>query len=169
MPNAPTTGAQGMNVDGTRNPNYERLLDVDNLIDYMIITYYTSDADGPGSRFLGGPVNNYFAILNRENPDGFKFFEHDSEHSLDTGDAASAGYNMVTPLTSFGANIVYFNPHWMHEQLAQTNTEYRQRFADRVYELMFNDGLLTAENAKAMINSRTAEIDQAIIAESALG
>ena len=158
---------QGMNVDGTRNPSYERLLDVDNLIDYMLITYYTSDADGPGSRFLGGPVNNYFAIFNRENPDGFKFFEHDSEHSLDTGDAAGAGYNMVTPLTTYGSNFVYFNPHWMHERLAQTNSEYRQRFADRVYDVMFNDGLLTAANAKALINSRAAEIDMAIIAESA--
>ena len=91
--------AQGMNPDGTRNPDYERLLDVDNLIDYMIITYYTSDADGPGSKFTRPRVNNYFGIFNRENPDGFKFFEHDSEHSLDTGNAAGANYNMVTPLT----------------------------------------------------------------------
>ena len=41
--------AQGFNTDGSVNPSYERLLDVDNLIDYMIITYYTSDADGPVS------------------------------------------------------------------------------------------------------------------------
>ena len=97
--------AQGMNPDGTRNPAYERLLDVDNLIDYMIITYYTSDADGPGSKFTRPRVNNYFGIFNRENPDGFKFFEHDSEHSLDTGNAAGANYDMVTPLTTGGAEF----------------------------------------------------------------
>ena len=59
--------AQGMNPDGTsHNPDYERLLDVDNLIDYMIITYFTSDADGPGSKFTRPRVNNYFGIFNRE-------------------------------------------------------------------------------------------------------
>ena len=159
--------AQGMNPDGTRNPNYERLLDVENVIDYMIITYYTSDADGPGSKFTRPRVNNYFGIFNRENPDGFKFFEHDSEHSLDRGNAAGANYDMVTPLTTGGSEFRYFNPHWMHEQLANTNTEYRIKFADRVHELFYNDGLLTAENAKDMIDARAAEFDLAIIAESA--
>ena len=140
--------AQGMNSDGTINPEHERLLDVENLIDYMILTYYTSDADGPGSQFTRPRVNNYFTTFNREAPDGFKFFEHDSEHSLDRGNAAGANYNMVTPLTTGGAEFRYFNPHWMHEQLANTNAEYRQAFADRVYKHLFNDGVLTPENAK---------------------
>ena len=159
--------SQGMNPDGSRNPDFERLLDVDNLIDYMILTYYTSDADGPGSKFTRPRVNNYFTIYNRDNPDGFKFFEHDSEHSLDTGNAAGANYNMVTPLTTGGSQFRYFNPHWMHEQLANSNSEYQQRFADRVYEVMFNDGLLTSDHAKAIIDSRASEFDMAIIAESA--
>lgn len=158
---------QGMNPDGTRNPAFKRLLDVENLIDYMIITYFTSDADGPGSKFTRPRVNNYFGIFNRANPDGFKFFEHDSEHSLDTGNAAGANYNMVTPLTTGGSELRYFNPHWMHEQLARTNTLYREQFADRVYESMFNDGILTPEKSKALIDSRAAEFDMAIIAESA--
>ena len=73
---------QGMNSDGTFNPDKERLVDIENLIDYMIITYYTGDRDGPGSRYTQPRPNNYFGIYNRENPQGFKFFEHDSEHSL---------------------------------------------------------------------------------------
>lgn len=159
--------AQGMNLDGTRNPDYERLLDVDSIIDYMIITYYTSDADGPGSKFTRPRVNNFFGIYNRENPDGFKFFEHDSEHSLDTGNAAGANYNMVTPLTTGGAQLRYFNPHWMHEQLAENNSEYRLRFADAVQRHLFHDGVLTADNALEVIDARAAEFDIAIIAESA--
>lgn len=159
--------AQGMNPDGTRNPEYERLLDVDNLIDYMIITYYTSDADGPGSKFTRPRVNNYFGVFNRESPDGFKWFEHDSEHSLDTGNAAGANYNMVTPLTTGGSQFRYFNPHWMHERLAETNSEYRLKFADAVHRHLFNDGVLTVDNAVHVIDSRAAEIDMAIIAESA--
>ena len=154
--------AQGMNPDGTRNPEYERLLDVDSVIDYMMLTYFTGDRDGPGSKFTRPRVNNYFAIINRENPDGFKFFEHDSEHSLDTGEN-----DMVNPLTTGGAEFRYFNPHWMHEQLAANNSIYRRRFADRIYEQVFNDGLLAPENAKRLIDSRAAEFDMAIIAESA--
>lgn len=154
--------AQGLNPDGSVNPDYERLLDVDNVIDYAIITYFTGDRDGPGSRFTAPRVNNYFGMFNRENPDGFKFFEHDSEHSLDTGEN-----NMVSPQTSGGAQFRYFNPHWMHEQLANNNTEYLTRFMDRVTELTFNDGLLTPDNTKAMIDARAAEFDMAIIAESA--
>lgn len=159
--------AQGMNPDGSTNSDFERLLDVENLIDYMIITYFTSDADGPGSKFTRPRVNNYFGIYNRENPDGFKWFEHDSEHSLDTGNAAGANYNMVTPLTTGGSQFRYFNPHWMHEQLAQNNSAYREQFADRVYETMFNDGILTSAKSRELIDARAAEIDMAIIAESA--
>lgn len=159
--------AQGMNPDGTRNADFERLLDVENLIDYMLITYFTSDADGPGSKFTRPRVNNYFGIYNRESPDGFKWFEHDSEHSLDTGNAAGANYNMVTPLTTGGSQFRYFNPHWMHEQLAENNSVYREQFADRVYESMFNDGILTSENTRELIDARAAQIDMAIIAESA--
>lgn len=151
---------QGLNPDATTNPSYERLLDVDNVIDYMILTYHTGDRDGPGSRFTQPNPNNYFAIYNRENPDGFKFFEHDSEHSLDTGEP-----NMVSPFTT-GSSASQFNPHWLHEQLMD-NEFYKQRFIDRVQEVLFNDGFLTGENAVALLNSRAAQIDQAIIAESA--
>ncbi len=154
--------AQGKNPDGTDNPEFERLLDVENLIDYAIITYFTGDRDGPASRFVAPRVNNYFAILNREDPDGFKFFEHDSEHSLDTGEN-----NMVSPFTTGGSQFRYFNPHWMHQELANSNTEYLTQFMDRVTELTFNGGLLTPEVTTAMIDSRAAEFDTAIIAESA--
>ena len=54
--------AQGLNPDRTPNPAFERLLDVDNVIDYMIITYYSGDRDGPGSRFTGPNPNNFFSI-----------------------------------------------------------------------------------------------------------
>ena len=158
---------QGMSPDGSRNPDFERMLDVDNVIDYMIITYYTSDADGPGSKFTRPGLNNYFGIYNRENPDGWKFFEHDSEHSLDTGNAAGANYNMVTPFVNNGQDFNRFNPHWMHEQLAENNSDYRQRFIDRVSEVFAEDGLIGEANVKRILNDRASEFDMAIIAESA--
>lgn len=153
--------AQGLNADGSRNPDLERLLDVENLIDFAITTYFTGDRDGPVSRFVNG-VNNYFAIYNREQPDGFKFFEHDSEHTLDVGfpDLAEQG-------TSNGSQFRYFNPLWMHEQLARTNADYQLRFADRLFELTRPGGILSEANLLELFDSRVSQIDTAIIAESA--
>ena len=98
---------QGLNPDGTRNSAYERLLDVDNLIDFMIIDYYTGDRDGPGSRFVNRP-NNTYGIYNRLDPDGWKWFQHDAEHTLGV---SSSETNLVTPFTSSGSQWRYFNPH----------------------------------------------------------
>jgi hypothetical protein len=75
---------QGLNTDGTPNDTYEKLLDALNLIDFMIIEYYTGDSDGPGSRF-GGIPNNTWGIFNRVNPDGWKWPHHDSENTLGAG------------------------------------------------------------------------------------
>jgi hypothetical protein len=154
---------QGMDPDGTPNPACERLLDVDNLIDYMIIDYYTGDRDGPGSRFVNRP-NNTYGIYNRLRPDGWKWFQHDNEHTLGTSNSET---NLVTPFTSAGAQWRYFNPHWQHERLANTNAEYRMRFADHVYRYFFNGGLLTPSVSIARIQRRAKEVDMAVIAESA--
>ncbi|MFT4639972.1 MAG: hypothetical protein ACI8T1_003297, partial [Verrucomicrobiales bacterium] len=151
---------QGLNPDGSRNATLERLLDVDNLIDYMILTYYTGDRDGPGSRFTQPSPNNFYTIYNRAEPDGFKYFEHDSEHSLGTGDN-----DMTFPFTT-GTQETNFNPHWLHERLV-ANANYRQRFADLVYKRLFNGGFLSPNEALAAVDRRAAQIDQAIIAESA--
>ena len=152
---------QGLNIDGTRNPGYERLLDVDNLIDFMILEYYTGDSDGPGSRFLDIP-NNTWGIYNRVNPDGWKWLHHDNEHTLGT---LRSEENMVTPFSAAGANIDYFNPHWLHEQLSSSNVDYRMHFADHVNRLF--TGILGLANARNYVQKRANQIDMAIIAESA--
>ena len=153
--------AQGLNPDGvTPNPAYPKLLDVDNLMDYMLITYYTGEKDGPAS--VWATVNNYATIINRENPDGFKHFEYDSEWSLGIGVE-----NVVGPINkSQWSQLNHFNGHYLHEQLVD-NAEYRVAFADRVHKRMFNDGLMTANKAIAMFQVRADEIDTAIIAETA--
>jgi hypothetical protein len=156
---------QGLNPDGTPNPAYEKLLDVENLIDFMVIEYYTADRDGPGSRF-GNRPNNIFCIYNRANPDGWKWFHHDNEHTLGVR-RNTADDNLVVPFTSAGAQWQYFNPHWLHEQLAQSNPEYRRQFGDHVHRHFFNNGLLTPGAAIGHIQNRAQQIDLAIIAESA--
>jgi hypothetical protein len=152
---------QGLNLDGTRNPAYERLVDVDNLIDYMLCTFYVGDLDAPISNFLQNTrPNNFYAVYNRTNPDGFKFFRHDSEHTL-----FNVNENRTGPYSA-GAQAQYFNPQWLHQQLA-ANAEYRLHFADDVYKHFFNDGVMTPAAATRLLTARRDTIELAIIAESA--
>jgi len=152
---------QGLNPDGSPNPDYERLLDVDNLIDYMLCTFYAGDIDAPVSNFLGNIVpNNYYCLYNRVNPDGFKFFRHDAEHTL-----FELYENRTGPYPA-GQQAEYFNPQWLHQRLV-SHPEYRMRFADRAYEHFFNDGTLTPDAATSLLWGRKETIDLAIIAESA--
>ena len=132
---------QGLNPDGTRNPAYERLVDVDNVIDYMICTFYVGDIDAPISNFLqNSRPNNFYAVYNRTDPDGFKFFRHDCEHTL-----FNVNENRTGPYPA-GQQKQYFNPQWLHQQLA-ANAEYKMRFADHVYKHFFNDGVMTPQAA----------------------
>ena len=152
---------QGLNPDGARNPAYERLVDVNNLIDYMICTFYVGDIDAPISNFLQNTrPNNFYAVYNRTNPDGFKFFRHDAEHTL-----FNINENRTGPY-SCGQQKQYFNPQWLHQQLA-ANAEYKLRFADHVYKHFFNDGVMTPQAAARLLSARKDTIDLAVIAESA--
>ncbi|UCG55641.1 MAG: lamin tail domain-containing protein [Phycisphaerales bacterium] len=153
--------AQGLNPDGTRNPNYKVLLDVDNLIDYMIMVFYDGDRDAPISWFLGNNrTNNWYGIRNRYGNEGFRYFVHDPEHIM------SRGLRDRTGPFSCGDQFRYSNPQWMHQEL-MANAEYRMRFADRAHKYLFNNGLLTASRAIARFRARSQQIDMAIIAESA--
>ena len=74
---------QGKNADGTPNPAYTNLVDVVNLIDYMLVIEYGGNLDAPISNFLNNQSpNNWYGIRNRTGPDGFRFFVHDAEHTL---------------------------------------------------------------------------------------
>ncbi len=154
-------GVQGLNADGSANPKAERLVDVDNLIDYMLCTFFVGDFDAPVTNFQqNNRPNNFYAIYNRTVPDGFKFFRHDSEHTL-----FNVNENRTGPYPC-GSQAQYFNPQWLHQQLA-ANAEYRMRFSDRVYRHFFNEGPMTSEAAVRLLTSRKDTIDLAIIAESA--
>ena len=152
---------QGLNVDGTPNPEYERLLDVDNLIAYMLCTFYVGDFDAPVSNFFGNlRPNNFYAVYNRVTPDGFKFFRHDSEHSL-----FRLHENRTGPYPA-GSQVAYFNAQWLHQRLV-VHDAYRARLAGHVNEYFFNAGIMTPEAVQQLLLSRKDTIDLAIIAESA--
>ena len=156
--------AQGLNPDGTRNEAYEVLLDVDNLIDYTTEILASGNFDAPISQFLGNNrLNNYYALRDRTGDEGFKFFVHDSEHSLRDLDINRNGpFNH----SNFDSGVEYFNPQTLHQKL-MANAEYRLRFADSIQEKFFNDGIYTAENQIERWEAEAAKISSAIIAESA--
>jgi hypothetical protein len=139
---------QGNNPDGTRNPAYQVLLDVDSFIDFIINGQYIGSEDWPG---------NYYAIRDR-GPDskGFQFFTWDND-------------------LAFTSNKVQTDPGhtwWMQSPgeidiAIRANPEYRLRFADRVHELYFNDGALTPTASIARWNGLADGVREALIAESA--
>jgi len=156
-------GVQGLKPDGTYDPSGIKLVDIDNLIDYMLCVYYTGDKDGPISSFRSNKrPNNLWAIYNRNKPDGFKFLRHDCEHVLDTGFNDRTGpYD-----NPFLRQFRYFTPQWLSQELT-AHPEYVMRFADRVHKYFFNGSVLTPQSMVAYWTARAYEIDLAIIAESA--
>jgi hypothetical protein len=152
---------QGLNPDGTRNPDYEILLDVDNLIDFMINVFITGDGDAPASSFTNGP-NNFYSLYNRNGDRGFVHFRHDAEHTLG---AQSWAEDRTGPF-DIGGVFEKSNPQWIHQKLCE-NPLYVDRFANHVYKYFSNGGAVTPEANLARILARKKQIDLAIIAESA--
>ena len=151
----------GRNPDGTRNPAYPVLVDVDNLIDYMMVIFYTGDGDAVLSSFLGNnKPNNWHSMRDRTDDRGFNFFLQDGEHTLL---APSWGADRTGPFLNMSNSTLpdWSNPQWIHDSLA-LNPEYRLRFADRVRKHFFNGGAMTAAVARQRWLDKAATINRAI-------
>ncbi len=151
----------GNNPDGTRNSAFPIYLDADNLIDFMLITLYTANLDSAISTFSGRP-NNWYAIRPRDGRAGFRFFVHDAEIAMLNVNADRT----AAPSSAGDASVLDSSPEWMWHRLL-ANPTFRLRAADRIHKHFFNDGVFTPSSAKARFLARKAEIDLAIIAESA--
>lgn len=127
---------QGNNPDGTRNPAYEDLLEVENLIDYLILNFYVGNTDWPH--------RNWWAGRDRNGTDGFRFYPWDTETAL--------GFTGVdTDVT--GASAAVAQPY----AALRGNTDFRARFGDRVYRHFFNDGALAVNPASPQWNPAQPE------------
>ena len=168
---------QGLNPNGTQNPSFRVLVDIDNLIDYMLVIFYSGNFDSPTSKFGSNKSpNNFYAIYDRNRNDGFKFFVHDAEHTLRTRSGEGPGIGLSENRVNIGtltddykmtvSGFSVFHPQWLHFRLSD-NAEYRLRFADHAYRRMYNQGCMTPEKAMALFLSRAKEIEMAIIGESA--
>ena len=167
--NASYFKVQGKNPDGTMNFTYPVWVNPDNLIDYLLVIYYTGNFDAPVSAFLGNQrPNNYYAIFDRIGRSGFFYLIHDAEHALMNpaySENSDYGYDRTGPYPC-GDQKRYFNPQWLHQKLSE-NAEYRLLFADRIYKHFFNKGALTKDAVLSRFQARADENAMAIIAESA--
>jgi len=168
---------QGLLADGTRNPAYKVLVDIDNLIDYMLIIFFTGNYDSPVTKFGSNKSpNNFYAIYDRTANDGFRFYIHDAEHTLRTTAGEGPGVGLNENRVNIGTltdgykmevgSISQFHPQWLHFRLS-SNAEYRLRFADQAYKHLFNQGWMTPAKATELFLARAREIELAIIGESA--
>ena len=168
---------EGKDPQGKPAKDSEILVDIDNLIDYMMVIFYTGNFDAPASSFgQNKGCNNFYAIDDRtDKSKGFTFYAHDSEHSLfdephspgvgiseDRVNIGTRTDNMQMVISSFNK----FHPQWLHFKLSE-NAEYRTRFSDRAYRHLGEGGVFSPENSLARINIRIEEVETAIIAESA--
>ncbi|HTI70145.1 MAG TPA: CotH kinase family protein [Candidatus Limnocylindria bacterium] len=133
----------------SRGAQYEKLkqrLDINEYIDYLMLNYYGANQDW-------GENKNWYAVRRREPSGPFRFFVWDGEqvfHHL--GDDVVNRPNQP--------------PFYLAERLRE-NAEFRLAFADRAQKHLFGDGALTPAQATARWMKRAAELDVAIIAESA--
>lgn len=155
---------RGRDPDGTRNEALPIYVDEENLIDYMLIVFYTGMWDGPITRYgSNSTCRNWFGIWKRDGSIGFQYFCHDFEHSL--GVADSFDVDRTGPFRA-GENIQTSNPQWIHQQLMASES-YLKAFQARSAEVFAPGGLLSPEVCRARLNKRVSQIDRAILAESA--
>jgi hypothetical protein len=168
---------QGRDATGKRVNGKPVYVDIDNLIDYMLVIFYTGNFDSPTSSFgLNKGCNNFYAIRNRRNSArGFVFFVHDAEHTL-MAESISPGVGLYENRVSLGTRqdaykmemdgFHHFHPQWLHYRLS-VNADYRMRFADRAFRLLQPGNPLSPEVCLSRFNRRTEEVEQAVVAESA--
>ena len=140
--------AGGGLADQTAYEQFKQYVDVESLADYMIVNMYAGNIDWPHK--------NWYAVRKREPGAGFTFYNWDGEYALRSDFLAVDKTGVNNPNT----------PARLYAG-ARANAEFRLMFADRVHKHLFNAGALTPEENTSRYEALAAEIDRAIVAESA--
>ena len=152
--------AHKLSRSSTDPDTYQELLsyiDVDNLIDYLLMNFYSGNQDWDHKNMRYGrrrtPVEG--AIGN-----GFLFFAWDSErHGLNGLSSQTVSVDVTTKNTSLG-------PTFLNRNMIKVD-EYKLRFADRVHKHLMHGGELTPEGVSRSWNWFGDIVYPGLIAESA--
>ena len=131
----------------------EEHMDLDNLIDYMLVHQYMGSRDGPEVFH-----SNNMRVLRRsrgENPGTWRCYLWDMEASMFEIDV-TRNINVDDPDTLVR----------VYTKLRE-NPEFLVRYGDHVHRHFFNDGIMTPDRVAALWETRSNEIFNAIVCESA--
>lgn len=119
----------GNRPDGTDDPALETLLDVQNMIDYMILNIYGGNWDWSRNNWYAGRLRGSAST-------GFQYYSWDAEYTLGMG-ADSLGHSDLRIDKSREFEDVANVYHKL-----RANDEFRLLFADHVHRHFFNAGTL---------------------------
>ncbi len=141
---AMTDAAGSVGNDPAKYNAFCRMLDIDNFITDLLVHWFSLTMSGDW------PNKNWYAT--HRAPDGvWRFHVWDAEHAFETWQSADNRGLSVSGI---------------HDKL-KGNAEYRMRFADLAHKAFFNGGALSYPAVTDRYRTRMAEIDRAIVGESA--
>lgn len=146
---------QGGFKDNARYEAIQQYLDIDNLIDYMLLIFYTGNRDAPTMIGGGGTPWNFYSTRKREPGAGFRFFAWDSEWTLED-----------PKINTTALHDGYDNPAFIFNKLIE-NPEFSIRLADRAHKHFFNGGAFTPEAATSRFIELADSMQRAVVGESA--
>jgi hypothetical protein len=124
----------------------EQLIDIDNLIDYLLVNFYDGNTDWDD--------NNFQAARRKTGNDRWRIFVWDSERTFRSASDNQTNKNFANRTTR------------LHKKL-RDNAEYRLRFADRIHRHFFNNGVLTPSWVANELDKWIDTLELPLIAESA--
>lgn len=138
----------GNNPGGTPNPAFEKMINAENLVDYMMMNMYAGTGDWDH--------HNWFAARRRTDSEGFHFMVWDAERVLSISDNVYwivAGGNENRPTGVFSGLI--------------RNAQFKDLFIRHVNKHFFEGGALTPDPGLETYEKWLSEIDTALIADQA--
>ena len=134
--------------DPVRYQQVTELVDIDNFIDHLIVKMFYATGDWGGAK-------NYF-MGRRPDTNQFYFFNWDSDFS-----AGNPGKHTEGNFTGIDRED---SPARIYQRLRE-NPEFRIRFADRIHQHLFNDGVLTTERNLERFNEIRNDIARPMVME----
>lgn len=147
---------QGLNPDGSNHPAWADFLNVENLCDYLLVNWYTGNADWPHRNYYTGRERDLLDPIGwrgSRTSTGTHFFMWDVETSMLLNSSIDQ-----TGATS-GVNVPYGS--------LRASKEFQMKMGDRAHRALFNGGALTATASMARYADLTKNHRSILIPELA--